>query len=237
MKKKLKIGIPVCLIVALIIASFLYVNDYYRSSEEATAYLGKTGEVEIQEIDGGLFLDGPGTEDAMIFYPGGKVEYTAYLPLLYQLAEEGMDVFLLKMPCNLAIFGVNKANDILNEYSYENYYMGGHSLGGVMASSYAAKHAEKLKGVLFLAAYPTKDLSASGLKTLTIYGSEDQVLNIDKVESTKDLLPEDAKIMVIEGGNHGQFGSYGEQKGDGAATISAEEQWKQTVEAILEDFK
>ena len=33
----------------------------------------------------------------------------------------------------------------------------------------------------------------------------------------------------MEGGNHSQFGNYGEQKGDGKATISAEEQQRQTV--------
>jgi len=38
--------------------------------------------------------------------------------------------------------------------------------------------------------------------------------------------------MTIEGGNHAQFGSYGPQPGDNEATISAQEQLDQTVEAI-----
>ena len=38
--------------------------------------------------------------------------------------------------------------------------------------------------------------------------------------------------MEIEGGNHAQFGNYGPQKGDLPATISAQDQQAQTVEAI-----
>ena len=37
---------------------------------------------------------------------------------------------------------------------------------------------------------------------------------------------------VILGGNYAQFGSYGKQSGDNDASISAENQWNETVEAI-----
>ena len=56
---------------------------------------------------------------------------------------------------------------------------------------------------------------------------------MDKVVEGRDLLPEGSVEICIEGGNHAQFGSYGEQKGDGQATISGEEQRRQTVEAFL----
>ena len=215
---------------------FIYVNDYYRASEEVNEYFEKAGNVSVNYIDSGLYLDGPGSENALIFYPGAKVEYTAYIPLMYELAENGMDVFIISMPCNLAIFGMDKADDILSEYSYAHMYLGGHSLGGAVAALYAAKNADSadLDGLILLAAYPTKSLAACDMRVMTIYGSEDKVLSMDKVEAGRSLMPADATETVIEGGNHAQFGCYGEQKGDGTAFISAKEQWAQTTAAIIE---
>ena len=229
--------IAVLAVLILCIGScFLYLNDYYRASEEVNEYFEKDGNVTVNYIDSGLYLDGAGSENALIFYPGAKVEYTAYVPLMYELAEDGVDVFIINMPCNIALFDINKADDILSKYSYEHMYLGGHSLGGATAALYAAKHADStdLDGLILLAAYPTKSLAASDMRVLTIYGSEDKVLNMDNVKAGRSLMPTDAAETVIEGGNHAQFGCYGEQEGDGTALISAEEQWKQTATAIIE---
>jgi hypothetical protein len=38
--------------------------------------------------------------------------------------------------------------------------------------------------------------------------------------------------MLIAGGNHAGFGTYGIQEGDGVAIISAERQRKETAEAV-----
>ena len=38
-----------------------------------------------------------------IFYPGGKVGYTAYAPLILALAEQDILCVLLEMPFNLAV--------------------------------------------------------------------------------------------------------------------------------------
>ena len=189
--------------------------------------------VLVTEMPDGLYLDGPGDETALIFYPGAKVEYTAYLPLLSELADQGIDCFLIKMPCNLAIFGQNKAKNIMDSYEYDHWYLSGHSLGGAMTASYASGHLESLNGLVLLAAYPTKSLKSDSFSVLSLYGSEDGVLNMEKMEEGKAYMPVDYAEVCIEGGNHAQFGNYGEQKGDHAADISREEQQAQTVEAIL----
>ena len=85
--------------------------------------------------------------------------------------------------------------------------------------------------MILLASYPTKELDE---RTLELYGSEDLVLNAEKRAEGDAYLPEGSVVQVIEGGNHAQFGDYGEQEGDGSAAISREEQQKRTVEAILE---
>ena len=102
-----------------------------------------------------------------------------------------------------------------------------------MAASYASGHLESLNGLVLLAAYPTKSLKSDSFSVLSIYGSEDGVLNMEKVEEGKSQMPADYTEICIEGGNHARFGNYGEQKGDHTAEISREEQQKQTVDAIL----
>lgn len=109
-------------------------------------------------------------------------------------------------------------------------------MGGAMAANYAAKNASKLDGLLLLAAYPTKDLSSTDLTVLTIYGENDGVLNRNKIETGRTLMPKDSYEYEINGGNHAQFGSYGKQKNDNDATISSKVQIEETIGFIVKHF-
>lgn len=146
-------------------------------------------------------------------------------------AEKGILCALVKMPGNLAVLSPNAADGLRDQHpEITSWYMGGHSLGGAMAASYAAGHAEDFAGVILLAAYSTKDLCGTSLRALSVYGSEDGVLNRDSYEKYRDNLPADCTEVIIEGGCHAQFGSYGAQNDDGTPTISNEEQIRQTAE-------
>lgn len=163
-------------------------------------------------------------------------EHGKWLPKarkVYDLAEDGILCVLVKMPCNLAVLDRNAADSIPERFSeVTDWYIGGHSLGGAMAASYAAKHTDELDGLVLLAAYSTADLTDSGLRVYAAYGSEDGVLNCEKYEADRINLPQDTTETVIDGGCHAGFGSYGAQKGDGAPVISAEEQQQQTADAL-----
>lgn len=233
MKKKLKILIPVGTVLALIAAFLIYTGVYYRADDMALAAVRSEQAVSVSEMDYGWFFDGPSEQDLLVFYPGAKVEETAYAPLMRLFAERGMDVCLVKMPFHLAFFGLNRADDVFAMYSHENRYIGGHSLGGAMAAEYAAGHGGDLSGVILLAAYPTKPLDGR-LLLLSVYGSEDGVLNTQKVAEGRQYAPARYTEQIIPGGNHAQFGNYGAQKGDGVAMISAAAQQEQTAELILQ---
>ena len=230
--KKTWLIILVSAIAVLCITFLIYAEQYYHAEESARTALKSDESVIVTQREYGWFFDGPSETDALIFYPGGKVEETAYAPLLHRLAEQGMDVCLVRMPFRLAVFGVNKADQVMAQHDYEHWYIGGHSLGGAMAASYASTHNSQLSGVFMLAAYPTKPL-AENMKALMIYGSEDGVLNMSKLEAAIRNLPDSGEVYVIEGGNHAQFGNYGAQAGDGHAVISSEEQQQRTAEWIL----
>ena len=236
-KKKVRRALLLIFLLILLLTGifFGYVSVYYPADETALAALRSDGAVTVTQTETGWFFDGPSESDALIFYPGGKVEETAYAPLLRQIAEGQMDVFLLSVPFRLAVLSPGKAADVMASRSYANWYVGGHSLGGVMAADFAAKHAAELRGLVLLASYPTGDLAPS-LRVLSISGSEDGVLDRQKLEAGIQYLPAGTVIQVIPGGNHAQFGSYGPQKGDGTALISPTEQWAETAALIGEVF-
>ena len=101
-----------------------------------------------------------------------------------------------------------------------------------MATDKSGDAEPELDVLVLLAAYSTADLTDSGLRVYSTYGSEDGVLNCEKYEADRINLPQDTTETVIDGGCHAGFGSYGAQKGDGAPVISAEEQQQQTADAL-----
>ena len=234
MKKKVWI-VLIAMMLIVLIAFGVYVSVYYHADASAEAALHSDGAVTVTQTDYGWLFDGPSEDQALVFYPGAKVETAAYAPLLHALSAEGMDVCLVDMPFHLAFFGIGKADSIIGEDSERNWYVGGHSLGGAMAASWAAEHGDYIDGVVLLAAYPTKQLD-SDLTELLIYGSEDQVLNLEKFQEGEQYAPEDSRTYIISGGNHAQFGNYGVQAGDGTARISPEEQQAETVRLITQSL-
>lgn len=213
---------------------FGYLLSYYRADGEAIDAFAIGNAIEITTLENGDMVFAP--EDAkagFIFYPGGKVEYSAYIPLMKACADRGVLCILVKMPFNLAVFDINGAQGLQEKYpEIADWYIGGHSLGGSMAASYLEKSDEDFKGIILLASYSTADLSDNGISALSVYGSEDGVLNLEKYKEYSSNLPNDFIQEIIEGANHAGFGMYGKQKGDGSAEISNEEQIEITAEII-----
>lgn len=224
----------VVLVLAGCYGGYMYVNNYYHANDKAEAALESDNRVTVSYLEDDVILFMPEEIRAgLIFYPGGKVEYTAYAPLMHSLAENGFLCILPHMPWNLAVLDVNAADGYIERFpDVEEWYLGGHSLGGSMAADYAGKHADEYEGLILLGAYSTADLTDSGLMVLSVYGEEDQVLDLEKYEKYRSNLPEDFSEFVIEGGCHAYFGSYGAQKGDGTPSITMEEQIATTVDYI-----
>lgn len=236
MKRRTKVILAVCLTFLLLlgVGSYTYVADYYHAGEAAVAAMAyQANEVQINE-DGNVTWFIPQAPTAgLIFYPGGKVEHTAYAPLLRACAEQGLLCALVRMPGNLAVLDANAADGLPEKHpEITTWYITGHSLGGAMAANYAAAHSDEYSGLILLAAYSTKDLTQTSLRVLSVYGSEDGVMNRESYKKNWANLPADTTEVILEGGCHAQFGSYGPQEGDGTPAISGEEQIRQTAEAI-----
>ena len=218
-----------------VLSAVVYVNDYYRADWEMIGPYPSTPGVRVEERDDGLAFIPENTEAGFLFYPGGKVEYKAYIPLMEALAEQNVLCVLLEMPLNLAVLDVNAAEGVAEDYAeVDRWYIGGHSLGGSMAASYVADHTDEYEGLVLLASYSTAELADSRLNVISIYGSEDEVLNREKYEKNRSNLPADFTEYVIDGGCHAYFGVYGHQEGDGTPTISNQQQIELTAQQLAD---
>lgn len=235
----------VCAVAALLAVSLLaglcalYVSDYYRADCTAIETMVKGDGVSVSLLENDMIAYG--NADAaygLIFYPGGKVEHTAYEPLLRALAARGVLCILIRMPLNLAVLNVNAADGVQALFpAVSHWYIGGHSLGGSMAASYLSEHASDYEGLILLASYSTADLSGHDLRALLLVGSEDGVLNREKYAEYRSNLPADTAEMEIAGGNHAYFGAYGAQKGDGEATLTLQQQITFSADSIAAFMK
>ena len=229
--KGLKLGILAMLLLCGI--CWMYAADFYHADDVAVAAMSSAADVTVEQKGNPLAFIPENAETGLIFYPGGKVEYTAYAPLMRALADNGVLGVLVRMPLNLAVLDMNAADGIPEQYpQIRHWYIGGHSLGGSMAASHAAKNTSAYDGLVLLASYSTADLSTSGLSVISIYGSEDGVLNMEKYSEYRRNLPAAFEEHIIEGGCHAGFGSYGPQDGDGVPTITGEEQIAETVRLL-----
>ena len=232
-KKKRNVIFIVILVVIYVASAFIYFNTYARAGERAMKAMEGAATVEVKDDPAGYLFDGPGTEDALIFYPGAFVDEKAYAELMLKFAKGGVDCYLIKMPLHLAILGRGKADSVIERHEYSRYYISGHSLGAAVACMYAADNADKLDGLLALAGYSVKKIPDE-LPAVSVMATNDTVVEMDSYNENKSNWPADFKEVIIEGGNHSQYGDYGLQKGDTEATITPDVQLDQVFRAGMD---
>lgn len=242
LKSKKKIILITLLIIILIVvgAFTYYVYDYYHADSRAMATLKSTDSYTVQNTADFITFTPISNQSptGVIIYPGAKVQSESYSVIASQLANNSYTTIIVKMPFNLAFFGTNKADDVINNHpEISSWVIGGHSLGGVFASDYAMNHPDRIKGVVYLASYPSTNASNSTFKALSIRGSLDGLTLAEDISANLGKFPVNTTFITIEGGNHYNFGDYGTQAGDNKSTITREEQQNQTIKAILEFLK
>jgi hypothetical protein len=239
-KKKLILIIILAIIIIGAAAFTYYVSDYYHAENRALNALNSTDSYTVLNADDSITFTPTANKSTfgIIIYPGAKVQAESYSVIASQLAENGYTTIIVKMPFNLAFFGVNRADDVIgNHPEISSWVISGHSLGGVFASDYAVNHPDKIKGVIYLASYPSTNASNATFKALSIRGSLDGLTLAEDVSGNLNKFPENTTFITIQGGNHYNFGDYGAQSGDNNSTVTRDQQQNQTVNAILEFLK
>lgn len=182
---------------------------------------------------------GGGAETGVLFQPGALVEARAYAAHLRPLAEAGHPVVIAKQPLGIAFLAPGALDAARGAgLGVTQWVVGGHSLGGVVAAMQAAgdraDSAAPVTGLLLFGSYPATDISGFDGSVRSIFGSEDGLSTPEEVEASRENLPADwTSLILVDGGSHAQFGSYGPQPGDGEPTISDAQARRQITEAAL----
>lgn len=230
--KRVLVGILVVLALFAVMFS-LYMGDYSHASPTALESAQSDSHVTVQQLDGAIAFVPQDPVAGFIFYPGAKVESKAYAPLMRACADRGILAVVVEPPFNFALLDSDAAARVPAQFpQVRSWMVGGHSLGGVAASSCLANNPDIFSALVLLASFSSTDLSSYGGKVVSIRASNDLVLNMSEYEKAQANLPPDSVEIVIEGGNHAGFGDYGTQRGDGEADISGIEQQSATADAI-----
>ncbi len=232
MKKRTKIWLSVLMVVVvLVFGSWLFLRSQIYQPSSTAMQTADQATVTKASLNFSTKLT---SRPNVIFYPGALVEPASYSSWAKKLNTAGYPVTIVKFPMDLAVLAPNKANAVRNK-TRPDYVIGGHSLGGVMASRYAKTHQKNLKGVFFLASYPDQkgNLRKMNQPVLSVTASRDGVLNWSAYRKAKQWLPGDTMYKSIKGGNHAGFGSYGKQKGDRPATISNARQQQEIAHTLI----
>ncbi len=154
--------------------------------------------------------------------------------IVYLSNIDDANIYIAKFPYNLAFLNEDIALEIIEEeQEIEKWFIGGHSLGGIVANNYAQNNSQLFTGVIFMGSYPQRAIPAqSPMNYLTIYATEDKVIGDYQDKMPLFSANQNVKSIGIVGGNHSNFGNYGLQKHDNKATVCATEQQKIIIDEI-----
>ena len=224
-------------------ATYEVLHSRNQARPEAVAALQSDSEVTVSRADGqDWYVFAPADASpttGLILYPGGFVDPVAYAPIARAIAQQGYLVVLDPMPLDLAVTNIRAADAIIAAYpEIDVWAIGGHSLGGAMAAEYVNNNPGAVAGLALWAAYPAgkTDRSASPITVVSVYGDADGVASSEQVLGAAARLPAGATFVAIPGGNHTQFGFYGErlQRGDNPAGIGRDGQRAAIVAATVQ---
>lgn len=233
---KLLVAVIVVAVVLVGAGGYRWLTALADPMPETAAALASDDRVTVETDPWLTFVPVEASNTGLVLYPGARVPPEAYAPPARAIAEAGYTTVIPSMPFGLAVLDAAKADEVIAAHpEVERWVISGHSLGGAMAAQHASDRGD-LDGLALWAAYPPggTDLSTADLLATSIYATADGLTSLEEIETSRAQLPPDTAFVEIAGGNHAGFGWYGEQDGDGTATISREEQQAQVVTAMLE---
>jgi hypothetical protein len=226
-RRRVILAVPMLVLALLLVATLVYARPFVATPEASAALhsgqgvrlsdrLGWYELVPVREDESGDVVK-PTT--GLLFVPGARIDSRAYAHLLRSLAEAGYLVAVLKEPFGFALLDPNHGKTVIDFHpEIATWAVGGHSLGGVTAAALADKD-ERVKGLVLLASYPAEPLVRTDLRVVSISGTSDGFTTPADIEASKAKLPPNTSYVVINGAVHSSFGDYGEQAGDGIASV------------------
>ena len=231
-------------ILLLAVVAFVVWGSLARPAEEAPLQAA-LADPAIEVVLGPVVeLRPAGSEPTrgVVFYPGARVHREAYIATWAPIvAATDTLVLIPRMPLNLAVFARSRADGLIADTpEVEEWWVGGHSLGGAMAASWLGdQEPGAVDGLTLWASFATAGAGLAqrdDLKVLSVSGSRDGLATPEDIAERRDLLPPDALMIEVEGMNHAQFGRYGPQRGDLEPTIAGAEAQSALTQAHVTAF-
>jgi pimeloyl-ACP methyl ester carboxylesterase len=222
-RRRIIAAIPALIICTLLVAALAYARPFVASPVAAAALMSANG-VQISDRLSWYEMT-PVKQDktgktikpktGLIFVPGARVDARAYAHVLRPLADAGYLVAVLKEPFGFSVVQPDHAQTVVDLHpEIAHWAVGGHSLGGVTAASFADSN-EQINGLVLYGSYPAGPIERTDLKVLSISGSADGLTTPADIEASKANLPPTTTFVVIDGAAHSTLGDYGSQPGDG----------------------
>ncbi len=209
-------------VIVLITVGFVVMAQLTHAAEpEPVERLAADPAVRTSWSYGDVVMTPTGDSDGtgLVFFAGAKVDPLAFADKLSGLVEAGSTVVIVRPMLNFAILEWRPLSDFTARApEVTEWFVGGHSLGGVKACQYAGDDA--VSGLVLVGSYCAGDIGDLGKPVLSISASNDGLSTPAKIDASRADLPTDTEFVVIEGANHAQFGDYGTQPGDGDSTVS-----------------
>lgn len=224
-KKRIKIAAftAAAVLVAIVTGVVTYYSVPMRATSKELTQAQSLLTVHYSDVGSAIILKpATATTKGLLLYPGGRVDPAAYAYKMSQVALNGVEVVIVRPPLHLAPLDFHKPSYYTDLASgVTEWYVAGHSVGGVKACQTVHDDPGKFKGLILLGAYCPDSIANVKIKTLSIGGSNDKLTTPQDIDKNKNLMPSDAKYEMIDGLNHAGFGDYGKQGGDGDASIDS----------------
>lgn len=227
--------VTVIAIIVLLGAGYIWSTNTYGVNDDYIKY-SSSGDGVTVSSNGGEYIVSPtnGNEKTgVIIYPNEKTDTRSYLKLSNMLAKDGYRVVIIKYMFNYPAIAKNPAEKVINSNpDIKNWYIVSHSRSGELALRNAANE-KAISGVAFMGAYPMgDDLKLINKPVLTMWGTQDGIIDFTKFEEYKQNLPEKSYLHEIVGGNNTGFSDSKLFEGDNESTIDRDLQQSKASDYI-----
>ena len=222
-------------LLVTLIGFLTYFHIVFPADRSATLEVYRDDRVTTRTLEGVIIMEPAegATGNGLLYFPGAKVDPYSYLYPLVDAAAAGTTIVIVDPLFNMALFDPRDVDDLIAEVpDVTKWSLAGHSLGGVKACM-VAEH-PRVKNLILFASYCANDISSLPLNVVHVLGSEDGLLDDTLVSEARALVPTDSATIILEGVNHANFGTYGEQPGDGLSVRTYEEMRKVVGELVME---
>jgi hypothetical protein len=221
---------------SFVIVFFIWNWNTFQSHNLPQNTFSNSESVSIIETEDQITFKSNASDNKLevIFFQGGLTDPKAYAPLCRKLAENGFTTHLIKMDLRLPQYDYQKTKDLFN-LNQGNFVIGGHSQGGKMAAQFVYENPKIFKGLFLMGTSHPRDvdLSSQDIPCVKLYAENDGLASVEEVMENENKLPLNTELVLIEGGNHSQFGYLGQLLMDNPANISLEEQQNLSFDILL----